>query len=190
MHLTKPFTGKTVRLLTAADAERYAEVGGFAIAAGWGLTAEGTEVSNILRQVTVQIVSNQVCNGLAAYSGAITDRMVCAGFPEGGKDSCQGDSGGPLMVPDGQGGYFQAGVVSWGEGCGRPNKFGVYTRVSSHRRLGGREDRHECRDRSRREPRRCGGLATCFVAAGGIRATASRLVISIAAAPPSRRQSW
>ena len=131
VHVTKPFTGKTVRLLTAADAERYAEVGGFAIAVGWGLTAEGTEVSNILRQVTVQIVSNRVCNGLAAYSGAVTDRMVCAGFPEGGRDSCQGDSGGPLMVSDKQGGYFLAGVVSWGEGCGRPNKFGVYTRVSA-----------------------------------------------------------
>ena len=131
LHLSKPFTGKTVRLLTAADAERLAAVGGFAVAAGWGLTTEGTEVSNILRQVTVQIVSKQTCNGLAAYSGAITDRMLCAGFPEGGKDSCQGDSGGPLMVSDKQGGYFQAGIVSWGEGCGRPNKFGVYTRVST-----------------------------------------------------------
>ncbi len=131
LHLSKAFPGKTSRLLTAADAERYAKVGGYGIATGWGLTAEGTEVSNILRQVTVQLVSNQVCNGLSAYSGAITDRMVCAGFPEGGKDSCQGDSGGPLMVPDGQGGYFQAGIVSWGEGCGRPNKFGVYTRVST-----------------------------------------------------------
>ena len=131
LHLSKAFPGKTSRLLSAADAERYAKVGGYGIATGWGLTAEGTEVSNILRQVTVQIVSNQVCNGLSAYSGAITDRMVCAGFSEGGKDSCQGDSGGPLIVPDGQGGYFQAGIVSWGEGCGRPNKFGVYTRVST-----------------------------------------------------------
>jgi secreted trypsin-like serine protease len=131
LHLTKPFAGRTISLLTAADAQRLAPEGTMAIAAGWGLTAEGGDVSNILRHVTVQIVSNKDCNGLASYSGSITDEMVCAGFPEGGKDSCQGDSGGPLIIPDQAGGYVQAGIVSFGEGCGQPNKFGVYTRVST-----------------------------------------------------------
>lgn len=131
LHLSTPFKGATVRLLSPAEAEKLSNPGTLAIAAGWGLTAEGTQVSNVLRHVTVQIVSNKVCNGLAAYSGVITDQMLCAGFAEGGKDSCQGDSGGPLMVPDHNGGYYQAGIVSFGEGCGRPNKFGVYTRVSA-----------------------------------------------------------
>jgi len=132
VHLAARFSGPTSRLLTAADADRYAAAGSTAIAIGWGLTAEGTEVSNILRQVPLQIVSNAACNGPAAYGAGITDGMLCAGFAAGGKDACQGDSGGPLVVSDRAGGYFQAGIVSWGEGCGRPNKFGVYTRVSKY----------------------------------------------------------
>jgi len=128
LHLAARFTGQTSRLLTAADANRYAPVGALATTIGWGVTTEDGDVSNILRHVKVQIVSNKACN--AAYDNTISDVMLCAGFAKGGKDACQGDSGRPLVVSDGRGGYFQAGIVSWGEGCAHPNKYGVYTRVS------------------------------------------------------------
>lgn len=40
-----------------------------------------------LRCVEVPIMSDQDCKD--SYVGMITDRMVCAGYLEGGKDACQ-----------------------------------------------------------------------------------------------------
>jgi trypsin len=96
------------------------------ITAGWGTTSEGGSVSKILLKVSVPMVSKATCE--KAYDG-ITDSMLCAGYPQGGKDSCQGDSGGPLITGTGANRVL-AGVVSWGEGCAQPNKYGVYSKVS------------------------------------------------------------
>ncbi len=98
------------------------------VTAGWGYTVENGDVENVLRKVTVPLVSAKVCS--KAYPGKITDRMLCAGLDNGGKDSCQGDSGGPLLAGTGAARVL-AGVVSWGEGCARPKKYGVYSKVSS-----------------------------------------------------------
>nr|BFE48838.1 serine protease [Saccharothrix mutabilis subsp. capreolus] len=89
---------------------------------GWGRTTEGGQSSDDLREVDVPILSNMDCK--KAYKQYDKLTMFCAGFPGGGKDSCQGDSGGPLVV-NGK----LAGLVSWGEGCARPGKPGMYTRV-------------------------------------------------------------
>ena len=96
------------------------------VTAGWGTTSEGGSVSKNLMKVTVPFVDKQTC--LKSYSD-VTDTMICAGYPQGGKDSCQGDSGGPLVVGTGSN-MALAGVVSWGEGCARPNKYGVYAKVN------------------------------------------------------------
>ncbi|XP_045899888.1 trypsin-2-like [Micropterus dolomieu] len=92
---------------------------------GWG-NIYTDQVFNpfYLQCVEVPILSNKDCQG--SYPGMITDRMVCAGYLEGGKDSCQGDSGGPLVCN----GQLQ-GIVSWGQGCAQPNYPGVYTKVCS-----------------------------------------------------------
>jgi trypsin len=93
---------------------------------GWGALTEGGSFPIDLRKATVPLVSNTTCNGRKSYGGAITSQMICAGFSSGGVDSCQGDSGGPLTQ-----GSVLTGIVSWGTGCARRNKYGVYSRVSS-----------------------------------------------------------
>jgi secreted trypsin-like serine protease len=107
---------------------------------GWGVkellvsydASQFGDTSQTLRQVDVTVRSDQEC-GLAneATVGFDADSYVCAGEPQGGKDSCQGDSGGPLMVSDAGGTPIQIGVVSYGFECGYPSQYGVYTEVGS-----------------------------------------------------------
>lgn len=97
---------------------------------GFGVTTEGSEQSSAkLLQVDIPIVSTAKCQGIYG-SDHITDASFCAGDVQGGKDSCQGDSGGPLFVRA-SGQPVQAGVVSWGKGCGRPGIPGVYASVGT-----------------------------------------------------------
>ncbi|KAM4650411.1 transmembrane protease serine 4-like isoform 2-T3 [Discoglossus pictus] len=98
---------------------------------GWGYTAEsGMVLASQLQEVSIRQIPNSVCN--QEYSNQILDSMLCAGRLSGGLDTCQGDSGGPLVSSLSSSHWKQAGIVSWGDGCGRPGKVGVYTRVSSH----------------------------------------------------------
>ncbi len=103
--------------------------GPMATTAGWGTTSEGGSLSPVLLKVEVPMVSTKRCE--EAYPGQILKSMLCAGFEKGGKDSCQGDSGGPLLSRSFSGELALTGVVSWGEGCARPKKFGVYADVIS-----------------------------------------------------------
>ncbi len=125
----KPVTLNETEIVISDDA---AATQIMAITAGWGTLTESSQtLPNLLQKVSVPLVSASACNDKDAYSGGITDTMLCAGYKNGGKDSCQGDSGGPLVVTSANGEHVLAGVVSWGEGCARANKYGVYSKVSS-----------------------------------------------------------
>ncbi len=99
---------------------------------GWGATAEDGNTSPHLLKATIPSADQVMCNAANAYAGKIKSGMMCAGFRDGGTDSCQGDSGGPLVWKTSDGPVL-VGVVSWGEGCARKLKYGVYSSVSFFR---------------------------------------------------------
>lgn len=100
--------------------------GAMAQVAGWGALCSECGGINLLRYVSVPIVSNAECN--AYYGGGIAPGMLCAGLSQGGQDACQGDSGGPLTL-----GGLLIGVVAVRGECARPGLPGVYARVAFHR---------------------------------------------------------
>jgi secreted trypsin-like serine protease len=130
LHLAKPLDVSFAITPLPQEKQNLINTGKLVVASGWGATVEGgLQKPDSLLFNMLKVVSPQQCNAPESYGGVITEQMLCAG--DGVNDSCQGDSGGPLVVKDKATRYL-AGVVSWGEGCGRPKKYGVYTKVSAY----------------------------------------------------------
>ncbi|XP_063383317.1 serine protease snake-like [Cydia fagiglandana] len=112
---------------------------------GWGVVeTTGLQSSPELQAAEVDIIDPGVCDQLlrpfcSRLWCGLQEGQICAGKLAGGVDACQGDSGGPLQVriPDldvpGQGTlHYVIGVTSFGIGCARSNKPGIYARVSQY----------------------------------------------------------
>jgi secreted trypsin-like serine protease len=126
IRLASPVTGLST--LNIATSTAY-DSGTFTIA-GWGATRENGGQQRYLLKATVPFVSDASCN--SSYDGEIiASDEICAGFAAGGTDTCQGDSGGPMFRRDASNAWIQVGIVSWGNGCARPNYPGVYSQVST-----------------------------------------------------------
>lgn len=107
------------------------------IAAGWGKNAfKKGKHSTILKKIEIPLVPRSDCVTLLRQTRLgkyynLHQSFICAGG-ELNRDTCKGDGGSPLVCPISQqnGRYFQAGIVSWGIGCGENNTPGVYVNVA------------------------------------------------------------
>ncbi|XP_056641076.1 trypsin-3-like isoform X1 [Diorhabda sublineata] len=99
--------------------------GTLAITSGWGLTSEeASATSDILMEIEIPVIDWNLCTKLLP----VTERMMCAGYVNGGPDTCTADSGGALELNT-----TLIGIVSWGIGCGEAGHPGVYTDVRRFR---------------------------------------------------------
>jgi uncharacterized protein YegL len=104
------------------------------IATGWGYSADKSQkiASASLKELHLPIADHKTCKESTSprYRSDVTEYTVCAGDGTGRNDTCQGDSGGPLFCKRrGRDQYVIVGIVSWGEGCGEPKKYGVYAHL-------------------------------------------------------------
>ncbi|MET9509304.1 serine protease [Streptomyces flavidovirens] len=120
---------KPIELPTLKIADTTAYNSGTFTVAGWGAAREGGGQQRYLLKAQVPFVSDTSCK--RSYPELVAGEEICAGFTEGGVDTCQGDSGGPMFRRDNTNAWIQVGIVSWGNGCARPNYPGVYTEVST-----------------------------------------------------------
>ncbi|XP_075385713.1 vitamin K-dependent protein C isoform X2 [Tenrec ecaudatus] len=106
------------------------QVGQEMVVTGWGFRSETKRNRTfILNFIKIPMVPRNEC--IEAMNNVVTENMLCAGILGDSRDACEGDSGGP-MVTSFHGTWFLVGLVSWGEGCGRLNNYGIYTKVSQY----------------------------------------------------------
>uniref|UniRef100_UPI00398F4DB4 coagulation factor X-like n=1 Tax=Pristiophorus japonicus TaxID=55135 RepID=UPI00398F4DB4 len=100
-----------------------------ALVSGWGVDHERGRPSNTLQRLTVPYIDRTKC--IESSLHPVSQNMFCAGYDSELKDACQGDSGGP-HVTEHKNTWFLTGIVSWGEGCAKKGKYGIYTKVSKY----------------------------------------------------------
>ncbi|KAM6432386.1 suppressor of tumorigenicity 14 protein isoform 1-T1 [Liasis olivaceus] len=133
MELSSPVSfSKQIMPICLPDASHEFPAGKAIWVTGWGATQENGIGARILQKAEIRVINQTMCDSLLANQ--MTPRMMCVGILTGGIDACQGDSGGPLVSVEANNRMFLAGVVSWGDGCARRNKPGVYTRVTKLRK--------------------------------------------------------
>ncbi|KAI4898820.1 hypothetical protein NFI96_004287 [Prochilodus magdalenae] len=100
------------------------------VVTGWGKQNEtASHFSSALGFINIPLVEHAVCARHMVNN--LTQNVLCAGIIGKVRDACEGDSGGPMMTRY-HNTWFLIGLVSWGEGCGRTDKLGIYTKVSNY----------------------------------------------------------
>lgn len=123
-------SSRTQMKIAGADETATWKAGRVGVATGYGNIVQGGAGSPVLREVGMPFIADSFCGSADAYFTTFQQQvMMCAGDLAGGKSTCQGDSGGPLLARTDTG-YRLVGVTSFADGCAKPNRPTVFTRVA------------------------------------------------------------
>jgi elastase-2 len=138
LNLETPITvGGNVQLLALPPSNNNF-AGTICTISGWGRTSSSNALPDTLQQANIEVLTTAACAlRMQPVNGAtIWDKHICLFDTNNNIGSCNGDSGGPLNCPNGSGGYYVAGVTSWGISNILGNCLqtypSVYTRTSSY----------------------------------------------------------
>ncbi|XP_036605601.1 polyserase-2-like [Trichosurus vulpecula] len=140
LHLSEPANlTEFVQTICLPQANHRFPHGASCWATGWGDIHESIwlPAPQLLQELELEIIGPSTCqcffNSKDPFNSTIQllPGMLCAGFKEGRKDTCQGDSGGPLVCEE-AGQWFLAGITSFGHGCARRNRPGIFTAVAAY----------------------------------------------------------
>ncbi|XP_043238887.1 phenoloxidase-activating factor 2-like [Amphibalanus amphitrite] len=106
------------------------------VVTGWGRSAfRSGGIQTVLKSISLPVVDDYRCEAALRRTRLgdgffLHESFMCAGG-RAGRDACTGDGGSALACEDPlqPGRYVQAGIVSWGIGCGTPGLPGVYADV-------------------------------------------------------------
>jgi len=139
INLVTPISlGGNVQLLTLPPNNNNNFAGATCTLTGWGRTSSSNTLPNILQQANIGVLTTAQCTTrMTGVSGVqIWDNHICFFDTANNIGSCNGDSGGPANCPNGSGGYYVAGVTSWGISNVLGNCLqtypSVYTRTSTY----------------------------------------------------------
>jgi len=109
---------------------------GECVSNGWGKDKFGADgkYATVLKEVTLPLVDRTECQNLLKNTRLgpffeLDKSFMCAGGQDK-RDTCKGDGGSPLTC-ELDGFQVQAGIVSWGIGCGEVGVPAVYTDVAA-----------------------------------------------------------
>ena len=129
LELDRPSTKPPLRIASSRRRNLW-EPGVKVRALGWGTTSEKSHARvTELRETELPVQRDTVMSRAYGTRFSATT-MLGAGPWKGGRDTCAGDSGGPLVAAT-RTSWWLVGVTSWGDGCARAGKPGVYARVAA-----------------------------------------------------------